>query len=630
VWTDESYDTVALRDGLPLTGTVESLVGDQLQLTTGEGNTRSIGKDDVSFILFDTTRTYKMPDPPADYDGSRDLVFLRDKGGVKTGTVTAITRSDVIADVGVFKRDMVIQVLFGTPRTTPGAQPPGHAGESTPLPSPATTQPPTPPGGTPQPQATNSDESLANACPVDKPLGGWIQEESIIQPPTIPCLVTLRRFSWFHLAPPAGESWTDALGKWFTASQVSYKWTFDGAANTKGWTCQGAADQISGEAHLGSSDEGHLEFVPLAPSLVFQLQDAVELDVPITFKNLPTGLGGQETTDTIPFVAQGQDTQIIVDQPGCGNPPQIGCVGPTLCWAGQYPSVAKDCIANPERYAVIPFAGGTARELSSDEADAHDGLKYEAVKWAVCCGCGEGAPTVPGQAQTPGPQSGGPTPTPDLCPAPLEAQSQIATLALRRQQIVDEIKSQWSQFQDYRNEAQDNVEAYRAAIGFCAIEEIGQEMLTFEVGENGGKAGAATTKIIGIAQKLMDGDWSILLPKNEEPGEEYDVEQAWDVIRNILSGAGAGSPEGMREKLEECDLLPADLRAGALKFVDSTQAYLEMMPALRTLVNDVRQLDIVSYDWQLKYYPQCVQYQECKGLDPSTCPLPPEGSGVLH
>jgi hypothetical protein len=127
----------------------------------------------------------------------------------------------------------------------------------------------------------------------------------------------------------------------------------------------------------------------------------------------------------------------------------------------------------------------------------------------------------------------------------------------------------------------------------------------------------------------MDGDWSFLLPKNapgtEEEGKVYDLEAAWDIIRSAQSGNGTVTPEGMREKIEECAALPTNLREGALTFIDSTEAYLEMMPRLRTLVNSVRQIDLLTYDWQLRYYPQCVQYRECKGLDTSTCSKPPEG-----
>src|SRR5204863_5996334 len=104
--------------------------------------------------------------------------------------------------------------------------------------------------------------------------------------------------------------------------------------------------------------------------------------------------------------------------------------------------------------------------------------EHASVKWAVCCGCGESAPNLPGPQKTTLPSNEGPTPTQDACGPPVNEQAQIDRLSAIRQQYVDQLKSLWPEFEEHLNETKDNVEAYRAAIGACGIEEIGQEVLT--------------------------------------------------------------------------------------------------------------------------------------------------------
>jgi len=355
----------------------------------------------------------------------------------------------------------------------------------------------------------------------------------------------------------------------------------------------------------------------MIPRLQLRLPGTARMEIPVTCE------GPNNPKNTNSFITQG-DLIDISAASGCDLISTV-CTPPTICQFTKDPAVQRDCVAHPERYAVIPFNGDysivRSDLLGADIADK------ASVKWAVCCGCGESAPNLPGPVKTTVPSHGGPTPT-QLCGPPVTEQAQIDRLKDIRKLYVDQLRKLWPEFQEHLNETKDNVEAYRAAIGACAIEEIGQELLTFYVGQNGGKAGEATTKFIGVTQKLMDGDWSFLLPKSapgtEEEGKLYDLEQAWDIIRNALSGMGAGSPEGMREKIEDCPALPDKLREGALKFVDNMQGYLEMMPELQHLVTLVRQTDLESWNWQYRYYLGCVQYQECKGLDPSTCPMPPE------
>jgi hypothetical protein len=594
-WTKFDYDLVALRSGASVTGTVENLIGEELNFTTAEGQQRAFQTSDIQFILFSSSRPYNPPQHPASYDRAKDLIFLR-TGEAKVTTLSAITKAEVASAAGIFPRDSVLEIVFGSPVTAPPTEVAVNQEPTASPPTASATQPPAP-SGTLEPRPPNSDANLAQACTDDKPLGGWI-EYSYTRADA--CTYDGHEIYRFRLDSYSASELV------FGASEMNYEFNTDSCTpnnpdNTTG-AYQGPPYRTSGTMQV----KGDLEFYPLRPELLVDLSNNPAPLKPWSLMVINhTSINGETPRPLELPMYLGYGFLGIFPTCAYGF-----CVTPTACEGSKDSAVQAECKQHPERYAVIPFTG--EQTLSMPTTDV---LTNQSVKWAVCCGCGDAAPTTP---QPQPPSRPAPTATPNLCQAPTGEQAQLDRLQHLRDDYVKELGKKWTPFKEQMDEAEANIEAYRSTIATCAIADVGKELVNYYAGEKGGEAGEAMVKLIDIMEKLSEGDVSVVLPDNEA--------WAWTTIQTVISGLGAGSPEAMREKINECsisDFIPSNLRDGALKFVNSTEAQMEMLPEIRLLVGRIHQTELEYWTWQNNYYKACVDFQECKGQDTSICPKPP-------
>jgi hypothetical protein len=204
----------------------------------------------------------------------------------------------------------------------------------------------------------------------------------------------------------------------------------------------------------------------------------------------------------------------------------------------------------------------------------------------------------------------------DPCGSTAAARALLDTAWNQRQMKVHELEQHWKDLQKTNETMLDNLEAWRAAIAICAIEDTGAKVAQSVVTDLGGKA----TEITEVVGRMVTGDLTVNFQ-----GKLSDV---GDILENgaqlINAARGPGNPKLMAEKLADCAALPADLRKAAKTFVD---AYAEMpgrMRRVKTDINDVRSRDQKYWDQWQQYYRACLEDAKCRGKSSSDCIPPPE------
>jgi hypothetical protein len=273
-------------------------------------------------------------------------------------------------------------------------------------------------------------------------------------------------------------------------------------------------------------------------------------------------------------------------------------------------------LSDPEvRYLV----GG--RMQGSYETRMNTG-HHTALAWSLCR---EGV-NCPPPAELPSLPAGAP-PT-DPCPPPATQKALMDTLWSQRQAYAAELEPKWRELAEAFEEMQFNIEAWRSAVGFCAINDIVAAL----VGRLSGDFG----KAVGQADKMYRGDLSYLtagLDRNDAAQR-----QAADLIKAFLMGWKAGTalgqrtdPNAMRSKIARCGVLPDDLRAAANAFVDNYEKIPRLSGDVQELVNHVRNKDQAYWDQWHKYHQACLDWAACEGRPATDCQAPPaEPSGPMQ
>jgi hypothetical protein len=224
--------------------------------------------------------------------------------------------------------------------------------------------------------------------------------------------------------------------------------------------------------------------------------------------------------------------------------------------------------------------------------------------WSICReGTNGPPPPEPGGPQAPS------SPSPDPCGDLAQARSLVDLLWAQRQLYARELKAEWDALEQAHREMLDNVEAYKAAIPLCAIWDIVSETLE----SASGWAGEFTE----FGTKILNGDLSASV--GAEPWKSLS-ERAWDVFPRQSTWAGL-----MRDRITGCGApISPEMRAAALRFVDSWERVRRLMPAVQEKINRIRTQDQKYWDQWNTYYRECQDYARCKGLPAPPCPAPPE------
>jgi len=321
-----------------------------------------------------------QPPPPKVKDPTQDEIHLND-GSVRAGRLSFIGKATVVTERGNHEREAVAWIYLvprlGAARAgagEPGAQPePSSTGAGDPT-------RPAPPSGAPTSgdRALRRREQAMQACPADKPLGGWVRARYTVDE---------NQCEWegyLHLRFPLvlmrGASKT-GLPFYFAPSTFYETGTRGCVDKPEGLTCTGPPLHLSGKLDF-SSDGGSpgISFDALWPRLWgapwgSDHPFAQHVTCRYPDRSAPAsdgpGYGGATFIDI-----GGVPREDCTD----GNvfeicPPETGC----------YPLAAgpAECFSHPERYAVIPFAGSVVRYTRRYHTT------WAQTDWEVCCGCGE-------------------------------------------------------------------------------------------------------------------------------------------------------------------------------------------------------------------------------------------------
>jgi hypothetical protein len=394
-----AQDLVIRRDGTRETGQLKACVADQCQL-----DERSIARMDIQWIGLAAalsspswSRAAAPPvTPPAAADPAADQIFLRD-GTNRIAKLVGISADDVVTERGRWSRQDVLWIHLGS---GPEATPSPIAGEERPqdgpspppaLPtSPVPTPEPTEAAGraTPSPQPRPRPSSPVQACPPDRPLGGWIRLTSdYVHTRAEPCKGTQTLFVRFDLfAVPETQLPNATIALTYQARSLSYDIAYDGCRDLPGgYVCEAASKHLQGTTPLDPATLSFLQFFPMDPQMSFQLPMDLAQSLPLALRcTYPDG-GYYDT-----IVEIGTHVLAVRPAPRCDEGAGCFefCTPSTECFLTPDPQMLADCTLHPERFAVIPFEGRITNTYSEQAASGCQGPATNDISWKVCCGCG--------------------------------------------------------------------------------------------------------------------------------------------------------------------------------------------------------------------------------------------------
>ncbi|MGE5232866.1 MAG: hypothetical protein ACM3OB_02055 [Acidobacteriota bacterium] len=595
----EAKDLVILRDGSRRTGDLRSCVGDRCQL-----GTESIAESTIDWIGFQ--RRSGEPAPTA-HEPQRDEVLLND-GSVHSGHLVGVSLGEVVLQEGSFDRAGVawLHLAGGVPPASGGP----IAGEEKPTPRPT----PSPSATGPQPPVPPSPPAAASP-PAAPP-----------RPRRSPATIDLR---CLELAQRVSQTkaWHGSFVAEFRYQTGSCPWesVYKVCRGTWTWTARGSLEfgpqparehafewEGDGTAHA----EVDLQSTFGSPPIVYTATNQGSGTVRLRGSNLRPSLGlSGDCTYRVHFGALRASVEERLTRSDTGETETARSDSWLLIQATDVPLPERGLVLSGSR--TIPVQGDT-EHLAEFFTVIQGGDAYlfsqvwdpqhpprGRILWSICPvgeSCPLAAPPEPGKG--------------DPCGDPAEQRALMDPLWNQRQMRARQLAVDWQKLAAANRDLNDHLEAWRAAIPLCAIEEIVQEALQDLVKGLAGEAGELTEAL----GKMATGDLSYMA--QGEYGNILTLLQ--DDAKLLQAALGVGDPHAMEEQLADCSGLPADLREGAKAFVDAYAEVKSQLPEVQAEVNGIHQLDQQYWDQWHKYYQACLDYAACKKIPPTDCVAPPD------
>jgi hypothetical protein len=308
--------------------------------------------------------------PPAVVDATRDELHLR-VGGIAHEPLAQIDDETVFAGALHFSRAEVAWVHL--------AEEDGKERE--------------PAAGTERPRGEPEEGAAFRGCPDEAPLGAWIwirHDFQNAQPPA--CGGTETHVFRFVLEPAPGSVMPgEVVALVYSAKEFHYEAQTDGCfdhpESDPYEDCSGPAAHVEGTVAIEPASLAFAKFFPMLPSLAVQHPDGPPIRIPVTCQHRPTG----STSET---EAAGLDTVEIEGKAECNPDRRCDqyCVAPGYCAP---PNQAdSECSSRLERHAAIPFEGSIVDPPGRERRGLCLATGGSEVRWHVCCGCAEQAPTL--------------------------------------------------------------------------------------------------------------------------------------------------------------------------------------------------------------------------------------------
>ena len=591
-------DLLIMRDGSTVSGTLKTCVADVCQL-----DARSIPRPNIAWIGLGS----KAATPPPVKDSTRDEVHLVD-GSAHDGNLVGVSLGVVVVQEGSFDRAKVTWIhLAGAPVQPKGSVP---TQEQPPVTNP--TPPPPQPGGG-KPQSPSGGGTLAKPPPTDFVRGalwsGTLEGRFTVTGKdaitVVSVTVDVRLCEWVR--PLFGRS----QGKLVKAGTIVNLEPEGTVVHNKVETTV-PPTVCKGEGTVTLTNGPHEPLVTHGSVIYLKT-----VDVPTPGFDPPVGLA-------VYHIALG------VDAPKYTSTYTSTCVYPGGTYTRQesfsIPTVGKipRSADQDQQVRILDRGNGRMQGSYTGVVSAYEKVPMEA-KWNICregvdCSGGPPPPTSP-------------TPKKEPCPSTAVADGLFDTCERQRELEAGQLDKVWKQFEEEWGEAQDNAEAFKAAINLCAAWDAAMKVLEFMVGPVEGSAVGSsqmseeakeTTEAIKliseITEKMIKGENPLTIAHTDKTANLATFQQACEVVAKMLQMMGNSSPEAMGKMLEECSApLSDNLVHGAEEYVQHLKAALELMPKVQKLVNDINGKDLKCLDLQYKAYAACVEHARCEKTPESAC-----------
>lgn len=589
-------DLLVLAGGGRQSGTLQGCTGDGCTL-----GGRHVERERIRWIGFATGEA----SPPGPQDPAAGEVHRRD-GEVVAGELVGVDDAAVTTDRARYGRAEVVWVYVPPPRQDPSDQaygaPPDREGKPREDDPPPPPPPPPPAGGSGSfPGTTGEAERGAlwtgtcQAHMTSTSGGDTIQWATQIE-------VRLREYR-FPLLCAAAD------GRGLSRSGTFIRLEPEGSVVTTSIRCSGGGicsgqGTVTVSAGLDEPDIGHPSAIWLNAT-DHPLRSCADFEVPAGPGVYQFGVGVRNSQELTVNWQGGETTTAAYFTPmvGGADPAGIGC-------------------GDPER-RFLESANGVMRGTYTSTCPSGPLV----VSWSVCR---EGAECPP---PPPMPGQGGPSPpSEDDCGDLSVQQALLDNLADQRRDTSNQLDTVIAEFQAEWNAAQALRPEFEALARDCNLWETSKLLMELllaagaSTGGNTERGLEALDKLLSVISGLQSGTPGWLIEIEGDPLSDQLLDQAWNAVMAEVQRSGEGELQTLRRELDSCLGTPMTLDEtvqDARRFLRHYENATAKFPRWRQLLSTLFHQDLERWNKLNDMYRRCLEWAECKGLDPATACTPP-------
>lgn len=583
----ERHDLLVLRTGETWQGKLAGCVG---ETCTFEGT--PVPRAGIAWLGLGVTEA-----PPAAVDDPTQGALQLHDTTMVPGNLVGIDAERVVTERGAYPRQDVVWAYLPPPQ--PDGPQPGQLGAPPPdpPPSPDLTDPgeETPPrqpgptqqppfaagGGAPDGEAERGGlwSGRVDADYLDTANGGVARVVTTIDP------VRLREIRYpLYILEGTG---TRRVGSYLELEPEGSTFSQRFTVSAGGCTLGGAGTEVLGEEDVTASIWIKTADVDTTPTLGW--------NVPLGPGRYLVSIGHSASTYTVS---------------GCGDSYEQGYM-PVVLGRNVFP-VPNDLDPVPR---FLEAAGGRLAGSYAVQTEAGGTLT---VSWSICRE-GTDCPPPPLPLEDPA------KPPDDPCGDLSDQQGLLDAATEQRGLYQSQLDKAWKRFDAEWAEVQRHKGEYESVMKDCKLWGYAKVLMNL-LAQTAGAPGAALAKLDSIVGGVQSGNPMWMLDADDPISNEM-LKQLWDFVMETVAQAGESEIETLRRGLDKCIGNPFTLvesYGDARKFLDHYAEATAMFPRMRELLTLLFQKDLERWNQLNDLYQRCLQWAECKGLDPVThCQQPP-------
>lgn len=248
------------------------------------------------------------------------------------------------------------------------------------------------------------------------------------------------------------------------------------------------------------------------------------------------------------------------------------------------------------------------------------------VRWDICRAGSEGCTMAPPDFDV------------DPCGDLAKLRAPMDLLQDQRNALANELDVLDSRFDQLQEEMESHRLDFEQTMRDCKLWDMAVMLMEILIKGGASKTPVTETEIAELATRKALIKFKSILTKIQSGNPTWAIPDiqgveansaTWKYLMERLQQTRENDLETMRRKLEKCagstPMTSYETYKGAQAFIDSFGKFTALLPEIQTKLNQLVQKDLELWnEWQ-KYYRDCLEWAECKELDPSVCdPPPPE------